>query len=161
MADTIAAPEAEETEDGKRFPLKLVLVALVVVGALAAAYVFVLAPGGEEGAGDEPPAPTYSEEAGEPIVVDSGTTASVGGERRYAMLTYSVRPSVDADVDAVQLEFPRMRSEVARLLLSYDANRLLTPEGIDELEAGLTGVADEIWPHGEVVEVYLENIVVQ
>ena len=161
MAETVAAPD--EAPEKRRLPIKLVVAVVLVLAALGAAYVFVLAPGGDEGEATEPPPPEYSEEGGEAMVVDAGTTMSVGGDetRRYAMLTYSVRPAMDADLEAVPLEFPRMRSMVQRLLLGYDADVLLTPEGVDGLEADLEGVVAEIWPYGEIVDVYVENIVVQ
>ena len=161
MAETATVPE--EAPAGRRLPIRLLVAVAAVLAALGAAYVLVLAPEGGEGQPAEPPAPTYSEEGGEALVVDAGTTMSVGGDetRRYAMLTYSVRPSVDADAEAVPMEFPLMRSMVQRLLLGYDADELLTPEGVDRLEQDVAGVVEEIWPHGEIVDVYVENIVVQ
>ena len=158
MAETVTTEEAPAK---RGVPLRLVIIGLVVIIGLAAAYVFVLAPSGE-GEPTEPPPPEYSEEGGETMVVDAGTTMSLGGsERHYAMVTYSVRPAVDADLDAVPLEFPRMRSMVQRLLLGYEADELLTPDGVDRLEQDMSDVVAEIWPYGEIVDVYVENIVVQ
>lgn len=159
MAETETVPQDAPAK--KRLPIKLVVIALVVLLALAGAYVFVLSPGGE-GEEAEPPAPEFSEDGGETLVVDAGTTLSIAGERRYAMVTYSVRPSIDvADTSVVEMEFARMRSQVQRVLLGHQAEALLTPEGVAALEADIAGVADEIWPDGEIVAVYLENIVVQ
>ena len=159
MAETETV--TEEAPARRRLPIRLIAVVVVVLLGLGAAYVFLLAPGGE-GEPEEPPAPEFSEEGGEAIVVDAGTTMSVGGaERHYAMVTYSVRPAIDADLEAIPLEFPRVRSEVQRLLLGYEADTLLSPDGVDRLEQDLAGIVAQIWPHGEIVEVYVENIVVQ
>lgn len=157
MADTATEDTTEST--GRGVPVKFVVIGLVVLLALAGAYLFVLAPSGDEP--DEPAAPTYSDEGGQTMVVSEGATLSVGGERRYAMLTYSVQPAMDADTAMVEMEFARMRSEVQRVVLGYDADELLTPGGVEALEDDLEAVAAEIWPEGEVLEVYLENIVVQ
>lgn len=158
MAKTVSAVERDTPEVAEARPprrRRLLLAGAAAVVLVAGAGAFLLGgDGGDDGAGGQPL-------EGDVVEVAQVTANLSGAQLRYARVTFSVVLAEDAVPGDVEGRFPLLQDAALGEIQAFDAERLRTPQGADELRAGLSARARELYPDGQVLRVVLTELLVQ
>lgn len=152
MVDVLSAEERVEPRPRKRS--RLLVVALVLIGAVAA---FLLS-GAGRGEEADVPAPVAD---GAIIAVDSLTVSMADERFPYVRVGFAVVLAEGADEAGVKSRLPLLRDAALTTISSSSAGDLRTPEGLDVLRSLLSEEARRLYPDGEVVRVVLTEVTVQ
>ncbi len=125
-----AAAPAEGTEAPPKKSKKMLFIILGVVlllgGGGAAGWFMTQGKGGTEEAEAKPPKP--------PVFMPLETfTVNLAGGEHYLQTDITLQVSEQAEVDAIKMHMPRVRSRLLSLLSSKDAENLATPEDKQKL----------------------------
>ncbi len=142
---------------------KLIIVVgalLVVLAGGGAGAWFFMGRGGEgtEQAKEEPPKP--------PVYLPLETfTVNLRDSEQFLQLDLTLQVADQAQIDAIKLHMPRVRSRMLALLSSQDAEALLAPEGKQTLARDIMEALNQPFePKGkpqQVVDVLFTSFVIQ
>lgn len=133
---------------------------LVVLAGGGAGAWFFMGRGGEgtEQAKEEPPKP--------PVYLPLETfTVNLRDSEQFLQLDLTLQVADQAQIDAIKLHMPRVRSRMLALLSSQDAEALLAPEGKQTLARDIMEALNQPFePKGkpqQVVDVLFTSFVIQ
>lgn len=160
MTEENEAAEAASPSGSKKklFIILGVLVALLSAGG-AAAWFFMGPSSGTTEQGEETPTkpPVY-------LALETFTVNLHGGEQ-FMQVDLTVQVAEQADVDAIKLHMPRVRSRLLTLLASKNAEELLGPEGKDKLAGEILAEINKPFePKGKpqkIIDVLFTSFVIQ
>lgn len=151
-----------ETVPAKKSKKKLFIIigALVVLLGGGGAAAWFLTQGGHE------PKEAHVEPPKAPIFIPLETvTVNLQGGERYLQTDITLQVAEEADVEAIKLNMPRVRSRLLTLLSSQDAERLTSAEDKKKLvQAILAQMKQPFDPNGkpqQVVDVLFTTFVIQ
>lgn len=135
-----------------------VLVALLAAGGAAAWFFMGRSSATTEHVGETPAKP--------PVYLPLDTfTVNLHGSEQFLQVDLTLQGTEQAEVDAIKLHMPRVRSRLLTLLASKDAEELLAPEGKDKLAKDILAEINKPFePKGspqKIVDVLFTSFVIQ
>lgn len=160
MTEENEAAEAASPPGSKKklFIILGVLVALLAAGGAAAWFFMGRSSATTEHVGETPAKP--------PVYLPLDTfTVNLHGSEQFLQVDLTLQGTEQAEVDAIKLHMPRVRSRLLTLLASKDAEDLLAPEGKDKLAKDILAEINKPFePKGspqKIVDVLFTSFVIQ
>ncbi|HEX7098640.1 MAG TPA: flagellar basal body-associated FliL family protein [Acidimicrobiia bacterium] len=139
--------------EAKKSRLLIPVVVLALGGAGFGGYMFA---GGASAA----PPPTTQPAEGEVVEVGVLTVTLPGPDAHYARVGLAVVLVEGVTEDAVAGRFPLVKDAAISILAGKTPDDFRTPAGLERLRRELSGIAQEIYPDGEVLRVVLTEAIV-
>lgn len=159
MANAVTADAPQEGRSNKPGKRKKLIVLVMMAVLAGGGGFFAMRTLSAPASATPEVAPTPIEGA---VIDVAEMTASLPGELPHlARVGFAVVLEEGVDPATVTPRFALLKDAAVTELAESSAELLITPEGVDDLRARLTGRAVEVYPDGEVLRVVLTQLVVQ